>query len=550
MRRRCFGQGAVHGKGARALLVLGLLLGPPFFLRAADCNLNGREDEEEIARGATPDCNQNGVPDDCDLARSFRFDRVDQYPVGGVPHIIAAGDLDADGDLDLVTSNRADDTLSILINDGKGSFSPGETLLVGNEPRGIVIADVDGDGGLDIVCGNGSEDNAGDLPTNSILVNRGNAAFRPRVDYLANTSQAGALRSVRFTDLDGDSRGDILDGFSQSDPGGVITMLFNEVGLLFSEPRVLSGDEPGFESLGTARYVVTGRINGDDLPDIVTLGGQILFNLGGGRLSSPRTFATIDNTVAICLSDLDQDGAPDVVFTRSFLDGFELKGEATPFLNRGGDLKASTAVSVPLQVGEGVDSADFDGDGDRDIAFTLHDSRIGILLNDGAGALSLVEDFPQLDGGVPRSILAADLDGDGKPDLALPKANDTVSILLNGGTWDRNGDRIPDECGRRLFHRGDSTGDGGVSITDAIVILLFLFAGAKSPDCKEAGDVDNDGAITITDPISVLHFLFLGGPHPAQPGPPPFPCGPDPDAPGARGDLGCESYEPCDAPNA
>ncbi len=96
------------------------------------------------------------------------------------------------------------------------------------------------------------------------------------------------------------------------------------------------------------------------------------------------------------------------------------------------------------------------------------------------------------------------------------------------------------------FHRGDPNDDGAINITDPIGILEFLFAGAgEPPGCLEAADVNNDGAVNITDPVGLLGFLFGGDGVVAPPGPVSEPCGPDPDAPGSPGDLGCESYTSC-----
>ena len=95
-----------------------------------------------------------------------------------------------------------------------------------------------------------------------------------------------------------------------------------------------------------------------------------------------------------------------------------------------------------------------------------------------------------------------------------------------------------------LFRRGDPTDNGAVNISSAVSILNFLFTEVVSSlPCKEAADIDNDGTINIADPINLLNHLFGPRPPPAPPGA--VECGPDPDAPGSPGDLGCESYDSC-----
>ncbi len=99
--------------------------------------------------------------------------------------------------------------------------------------------------------------------------------------------------------------------------------------------------------------------------------------------------------------------------------------------------------------------------------------------------------------------------------------------------------------GPSTFHRGDTNDDGTIDVTDAVSLLGFLFGGGEDTDCKETQDFDNDGRVVLTDAVGILLFLFRGGPAPAVPGPTTEDCGPDPDEPGAPGDLGCRSYWSC-----
>jgi len=95
------------------------------------------------------------------------------------------------------------------------------------------------------------------------------------------------------------------------------------------------------------------------------------------------------------------------------------------------------------------------------------------------------------------------------------------------------------------FHRGDADDNGAINITDAVTILLSLFAGSGPLGCNESGDTDNSGGIDLTDAVLLLDYLFRGGPPPAHAGPD-VPCGTDPDPRGSPGDLGCGSYDHCE----
>ena len=62
--------------------------------------------------------------------------------------------------------------------------------------------------------------------------------------------------------------------------------------------------------------------------------------------------------------------------------------------------------------------------------------------------------------------------------------------------------------------RGDLDRDGGIALTDAIIILRFLFIGGADPFCEPVADANSRDGLDITDAIYLLDFLFLGGPPP------------------------------------
>jgi len=68
------------------------------------------------------------------------------------------------------------------------------------------------------------------------------------------------------------------------------------------------------------------------------------------------------------------------------------------------------------------------------------------------------------------------------------------------------------------FVRGDADGDGGPSLTDAIVVLEFLFRDGLLP-CEKAADSNDDGFLNLTDAVALLFHLFAGGPSIPEPYP-------------------------------
>lgn len=76
------------------------------------------------------------------------------------------------------------------------------------------------------------------------------------------------------------------------------------------------------------------------------------------------------------------------------------------------------------------------------------------------------------------------------------------------------------------FRRGDADGDGRMTITDAITVLVVLFRDPTRPACLDASDADDSGRVDLTDAIVLLEHLFRGRVLPAPAGA----CGSDPTA--------------------
>ncbi len=178
----------------------------------------------------------------------------------------AAGDLDGDGDGDLVILLMNYGT-RIWLNDGKGFFKKASNRLPGRplfEDSGwaVALGDVDGDGDLDMAMAQFQRRTTSGFPHNRILLNDGKGFFRDATDdALGHESQAVAL-----SDLDGDGDLDLLlGGYSDPITMGTPTRVF------FNLTRQVNAPWPARPGLFWRMDVYAGSPRGKTTPLVLPL---------------------------------------------------------------------------------------------------------------------------------------------------------------------------------------------------------------------------------------------------------------------------------------
>lgn len=127
------------------------------------------------------------------------------YPVMQNPYDIEIVDLNSDGTLDLASANDGDSAaMSVLVGNGNGSFQLSQNYSGATSPDlrnvfGITAGDLDNDGDVDLVVGNQASN---DL---SFYSNLGNGTFEYRMRYGVYYGASSPI----YDDFDGDGQGDI-----------------------------------------------------------------------------------------------------------------------------------------------------------------------------------------------------------------------------------------------------------------------------------------------------------------------------------------------------
>jgi len=106
---------------------------------------------------------------------TFSLAENSTFATGSNPWAIVAADFNGDGKLDLAVANEDDSTLTILLGNGDGTFTPasGSPVAVGSGPYSLTTGDLNSDGKLDPVVANQNGS------TLTILLGNGDGTFTP-----------------------------------------------------------------------------------------------------------------------------------------------------------------------------------------------------------------------------------------------------------------------------------------------------------------------------------------------------------------------------------
>lgn len=374
---------------------------------------------------------------------SLTAKRLDIDTDGHLANSMALGDLDGDGDLDVVMAMDAKPSRLYLNNGSANPFAGvsgldfiGEAWLT----ESVTLGDVDGDGDLDFVEGNYSQ-NVGAGAPNRLYLNNG--TDNPFQGVVGSEISADVLTtsSVALGDIDGDGDLDLAAGDAGPNPGS-------------GAPNRL------YLNNGTANPF-QGEV-GSNITDDIAI------------------------TKSVALGDLDGDGDLDLVAGNWGLLGepnrlYLNNGTANPFQGVvGSDITTDVHFTTSVSLG------DVDGDGDLDLVVGNIMQPNRLYLNNGTPSPfeGVVGSNITDDAVWTNSVALGDLDGDGDIDL----------VAGNTGS--------PGESDRLYLNNGSSDPFSGVSGVDITIGCEVGQATACDADAEKSlfvalGDMDGDDDLDV-----------------------------------------------------
>jgi len=346
------------------------------------------------------------------------IDGVNLTPAGGSLLDVRLEDVDADGDVDVLSTSLSTSHVAVFLRDENGTYDPTPIEIgssgFGDPVRAFEVIDVDRDGHKDVVL-------AKWILGDELLVyfQRSPGSFDPTPLVLETPPAMSNVGFIAAADLDGD--GDIdLATAGMGVSAGPAAVFYQ------SAPGAFDGDPLVFDVFGDISSMSTRDMDADGAIDLVitksTVEVRVLYQEPSGSLTHVNNdfLGGIPGTDPV---DLDGDGDLDLVVQDGYpqLHSVYLQSD-----------RSFSRTGPGLATGSRPTAMDLDGDGDADLASVLDGDTVVVHYQIGNGLFDPAPRVIDLSGLAEltslRPIVADDIDGDGDVDLLVRASQGTVII--------------------------------------------------------------------------------------------------------------------------
>jgi hypothetical protein len=394
------------------------------------------------------------------------------------PTSFAVGDLDGDGDLDILVGDSffSSPGISVLKNNGDQTFAqPVYYAVPLNEVVGeVALSDFDFDGDLDAFATiRGDFDQMTKI---KVWRNNGDGTFAAPIEFPTGQGPAGIV----LADFTGDGKPDVVT----ANYGGSSISILRHNGL--------TGDSAGFlppvtfNAINHAEKIAAADVNGDGILDVVVgelvgIGPSatlaVMINTGDGNFAAPVLYDAAPGgrfgSTAVALADLDNDGDIDLIGGGLYSNGSIDNGAVTIRRNNGSGTFGSAEiilftnpnfVSNPKELTTGF----VNGDGFVDIVAAVPSGRaiegFVAVTSNGSGGFNTPVYYEASQQTFDVAIVDLDNDGDGD---VITVAHSSAAVTVH-----------------------ENLGNGAFRV-------LPRYEVASLSDAVESADIDNDGDIDI-----------------------------------------------------
>ena len=283
-----------------------------------------------------------------------------QYAVPGNPVAIIHGDFNGDGKQDLATADQYTSEISVLLGNGDGTFQGHKEYATGAKPVALATADLNGDGKLDIVVVNSNAN------TVSVLLGNGDGTFQTQKTYATGNNPLG----VAIGDFNGDG---ILDL-------AVVNNSDNTVSILIGNGDGSFKTQVTYPTAIAPNSIVAGNFTSSNILDLAVgtsnKSVSVLLGVGNGTFQNHKEYTIGANAVVVAAADLASNGKLSLISAN-------YNDNSVSTLGGNGDGTFKSQSVFPVSGGPtGLTVGDFNNNGKLDIAVAASGSNTVSILSD------------------------------------------------------------------------------------------------------------------------------------------------------------------------